>query len=189
MARRKGDDLIAPAEMELIAADNQGARLQPDQGFERRTSSLSFRASTAWTSFPQGCTPQPAFRSPWVRSPHCCENLREMQWCEPGTQIMHDFQSLTCEPDRHGEVRPVRFPSGLLMLETKPAATGLIGAEQEDDRNRRGRCLGREGEGSAAACHEHGHRTANEFGRQRRQPIVLGLSAQRYSIATFLPSM
>ena len=45
----------------------------------------------------------------------------------------------------------------------------------EDDRNRRGRRLGRECRRGAAERDNHGDLTANQFGRQRRQPIELVL--------------
>ena len=49
-----------------------------------------------------------------------------------------------------------------------------VAAGQEDDRNRRGRRLGRQRRRSAARGN-HGHLTTNQIGRQRRQSIVLAL--------------
>ena len=50
-----------------------------------------------------------------------------------------------------------------------------IAAGLEHDRNRRGRRLGREAGSGAAGGGDHGNRPADQFGGQRRQPIVLAL--------------
>jgi hypothetical protein len=50
-----------------------------------------------------------------------------------------------------------------------------IAADGEDDRDRRGRGLGRERRRVAAGRNYHGHRPACEFCRQRRQSIVVTL--------------
>ena len=50
-----------------------------------------------------------------------------------------------------------------------------IVADAEDDRDRRGRRLGRERRSEVPARGDHGHLTANQIGRQRRQAIVLTL--------------
>ena len=53
----------------------------------------------------------------------------------------------------------------------KPILDG-VGPRQEDDRNCHGRCLcGHRGINVAASC-DHAHPTANQIGRQRRQPVV-----------------
>ena len=70
-------------------------------------------------------------------------------------------------------VTPVRLPPGRFRLATSPTATGSP-ADREDDRNRRGRRLGRQRR-CAAGRGNHGHLTANQIGRQCRQSIVLTL--------------
>ena len=47
-----------------------------------------------------------------------------------------------------------------------------IGGTAEDDRNRRGRCLGRDRRRGAGRG-DHGHLSAHQIGRQCRQPIVV----------------
>jgi len=50
-----------------------------------------------------------------------------------------------------------------------------VGANAEDNGNRRCRRLGRERRGGAARCHDDSHALANQLGRQRRQAIILAL--------------
>ena len=50
-----------------------------------------------------------------------------------------------------------------------------VAADREDDRDRRGRRLGRKRRRRAAGRDDHRHLTANQIGRQRRQPIILAL--------------
>ena len=68
------------------------------------------------------------------------------------------------------KLTPVTLPPGRLRLATRPSLTG-IAAGREDNRNRRGRGLGRQRR--RVVPDDHGHRPANQFGRQRRQPIGL----------------
>ena len=69
-------------------------------------------------------------------------------------------------------VTPVTLPPGRLRLATSPVSTGSAPISKTIG-NRRGRRLCRECRRSAAGRHNHGHLAANQFGRQRRQSIVL----------------
>ena len=59
-----------------------------------------------------------------------------------------------------------------LRLATRPSSPDR--RRREHDRNRRGRRLCRECRSGAAGRDNHGHLTANQIGRQRRQSIVSG---------------
>jgi len=69
---------------------------------------------------------------------------------------------------------PVTLPPGRLRAGDETSCD-WVNADENDDRNRRSRRLGSECRRSAAGCHDHGHLTANEIGRQRRQPIIMTL--------------
>ena len=71
-------------------------------------------------------------------------------------------------------VTPVRLPPGRFRLATSPSCD-RVDRYLEDDRNRRGRRLCRQRRRSAAGRGNHGHLTANQIGRQRRQSIVLAV--------------
>ena len=70
------------------------------------------------------------------------------------------------------KLMPVRLPPGRARLATRPSLTGSS-VTLKDDGDRRGCRLGRERAGGTAGRGDHGHLTANQIGRQRRQSIQL----------------
>src|SRR5262249_9559943 len=71
-----------------------------------------------------------------------------------------------------GEIAyPCDVPAGSIETGDKPKLDG-IGPSLEHDRNRRGRSPGRE-RGDDCWCCDHGHLTADQVGRQRRQSVIL----------------
>ena len=85
-----------------------------------------------------------------------------------GHQLVQQLKALG--PYLRGiKLMPVRLPPGRLRLATRPSLTGS--SPREDDRNCRGRRLGRQCRGvprrSQSTCQ------ADQIGRQCRQPIVL----------------
>ena len=69
-------------------------------------------------------------------------------------------------------VTPVTLPPGRLRLATRPSLD-RIAADREDDRDRRGRGLGRERRGIATGATITATWRSNQIGRQRRQSIVV----------------
>ena len=65
---------------------------------------------------------------------------------------------------------PVRLPPGRARLATRPSLTGSS-PTHEDDGDRRGCRLGRERRSGTSGRGDHGDLSANQFGRQLRQPI------------------
>src|SRR5258708_11867813 len=105
--------------------------------------------------------------------------------CSCGHQFVQELKPL-CD---HGDIKDAyaRDVAARVVEAGDETSCDWVNADENDDRNRRSRRLGSECRRSAAGCHDHGHLTANEIGRQRRQPIIMP-SAQRYSIDTFRPS-
>ena len=174
MARRQRDELFAPAVEEWIGADDERAgpllrqgreggvdlafgagvqdmKLQPERARRR------LHVSRYWSrhSGLVGLTSTRDDASPWAparaAAPAALAPARQLNEVTPG--------DVAARPVEAGD----------------KASFDRVAADREDDRNRRGRRLGRERRSGAAGRDDHGHLAANQIGRQRRQPIVSAL--------------
>ena len=92
----------------------------------------------------------------------------------PGHQLAQEFQPLCRQLDREKiDPRQVAARPGEAGNKTK---LDRVVADDEDDGDRRGCRLGRERRRGASGRGDHRNPSANQFGRQLRQSIVLTLS-------------
>ena len=101
-----------------------------------------------------------------------------------GHQLAQQLQPLGTSSAK--KLTPVRLPPGRARLATKTKLDRVVGMAKTIGIVVVAALAASAREG-AAGCDDHRDLSANQIGRQRRQPIVV-VPAQRYSIATFSPS-
>ena len=103
-----------------------------------------------------------------------------------GHELVQELELFRRQTRRRKQLTPVALPPGRARLATRPSLTGssaelkTIGIVVVADLAAR----------AAMCCRRRDHRdlAADQFGRHRRQPIIVARPAQRYSIVTFWPS-
>ena len=173
MAKRQRGKLLAPGIEEYIGADHERACSQLDQGlqtpYRNRCSVLACRT---WSLQPERvrCRLHGSRKGSAIRTGRVDEHGNDGR-C--GYQLAQQLQPL--RPYLYVQIGYARqVAAGPVQAGDKPNLD-RVDRYREDDRNGRSRRLGRQCRRSAAARRNHGHLTLNQFGRKRRQSIILAL--------------
>ena len=176
MARRQIGNLFGPAAEVRIAADEERSGPLLDQACEGRVD-LAFGAGSQHDEL----QPERARRSlGLIQFQLGIRIVRVHQHGDDrgvGNELVQQLQSLRRE--QIGEESDARDIAARPVEARDKSVLDRVAAETEDDRDRCGRRLGRERR-DRSDCGDHGHLTADQIGRQRRQPIILPIGRAEF---------
>ena len=171
MARRQVDQLDTPAGEKGVAADEEGVGPLAHKSCEGRIDLAAGAGVEDLDLQPHGASSRfhVSQRGLGSRSIGRIDEHGNTSGC--GHQLAQEFQPL-CRQLSIEKIDPCQVAArpGEAGDKTKP---DRVFGDDEDDGDRRGCRLGRQRRSEVAGRGDHGDLPANQFGRQRRQPIDL----------------
>src|SRR5262249_5500543 len=169
MARRQRDKLIAAAKEENVAADQQGVGLQLDEG-GKRCVEIAFAAS----AHDMDLSPEGACGVRHVIAlGFGIRIIRIEQQADHGGVWHERMQQLESLCRKRSDIPAhARCVAAWSVEAGDQAGCDRIDSRRKNDRNSRGRCLGRQC--CRRACRrQHGHRAQDQIGCQGRKSVVM----------------